>query len=385
METNRPISSDQAKPETSARGASRAGALRLLLGGPQLKESFALSMQPALGSHCLAGLQAAVTALVALPLFQLSPWPHLSGFAALGAPVALFGRFATGKCRVLIVLRCVLVQVCAVFLMSTASWLVEPPAARLIILALLSGLLFFVATGAGLNLPGPLIFVLAASASLDTISAWEIVFEQTLATAAVAGLAVLICCVTEIVRHRPKEEMPGVAPLQPLRHRLLVAARVAAGTAAAMLLAYGLNAAHPGWAAVGVVAVMQGAHLRINMNRAVQRTIGTACGALVAWPLLACQPSIWAIILALACLMVVTEVVIGWNYALGPLAITPMALLMSQLSSPDAITVAAVPERILDTLLGAVVAIVIAVLYSTFDDRLHLANHHARAGRNADS
>jgi len=44
-----------------------------------------------------------------------------------------------------------------------------------------------------------------------------------------------------------------------------------------------------------------------------------------------------------------------------------------------------VPERILDTLLGAVVAIVIAVLYSTFDDRLHLANHHARAGRNADS
>lgn len=84
--------------------------------------------------------------------------------------------------------------------------------------------------------------------------------------------------------------------------------------------------------------------------------------------------------------MVLTEVIIGWNYALGQLAVTPMALVMSQLSAPDAVTVSVVPERILDTLLGAGVAIVIVVVCSTLADRMHLANHNgARSTRKSTS
>ncbi len=375
METKQQRPSARRRNDTATKGARRLDALWLLLRFAQLKESFTLSVQPSLRLHFLAGLQAAATALISLPLFQLSPWAHLLGFAALGAPVALFGRFAARGRRPPLVLQCALLQTGAVFLMSAASWLIEPAVARLVVLAVLSGLLFFISISARLGLPGPLIFVLAASASMGTVTSWQMIIEQGSATGIVAGLAVLICWLTEIVRDQVDDEISFQAPLQSLRHRLLVAARVVAGAAAAVLLAWALSATHPGWAAVGLVAVMQGSQLHINMNRAIQRTIGTACGALIAWPILAQHPSVWIMILILAFFMFVTEVIIGWNYALGQLSVTPMALIMSQLPAPNAITIAVVPERIVDTLLGAGVAIAIVVLCSTLNDRMQLANH----------
>ncbi|WP_455274909.1 FUSC family protein [Rhizobium herbae] len=375
MKTKQPRPSGAKQNDSEMTGARRMDALGQLLRCSQFKESFTLSVQPSLRLHFLAGLQAATTAVISLALFQLSPWAYLLGFAVLGAPVALFGRFATRRRRTPLVFQCALLQVGAVFVMSVASWLMEPVVARLVILALLSGLFFFISIGARLGMPGPLIFVFAASASMGTPTSWQAIIEQTSATGVVAGLAVLICYLTEIVRVQVDDGIPFQMPLQSLRDRMLAAARVVAGAAAAMLLALALSASHPGWAAVGLVAVMQGSDLRINMNRAVQRTIGTACGALIAWPILAQHPSVWVMISILAFFMFVTEIIIGWNYALGQLSVTPMALIMSQLPTPNAITVAVVPERILDTLLGAAVAIAIAVLCSTLADRMHLANH----------
>lgn len=386
MKSEQPESRHAKRNDTSVTGFRRLDALWLLLRISQLKESFALSVQPSLQLHFWVGLQAAITALIALSAFELSPWAHLLGFAALGAPVALFGRFATRRRRIPLISYCALLQTGAVFLMSTVSWLIEPLLVKLAILAMVSGLLFFTATSARLSLPGPVIFVFAASAAIGQASSWQVIVEQTAATGVVAGLAIVICYLTDIVRYRFDDGASLKVQVQSLRHRMLTAARVAAGAATAMLLAYGLSANHPGWAAVGLVAVMQGSHLHINMNRAVQRTIGTTSGALIAWPVLAHHPSVWLMILILALLMVLTEVIIGWNYALGQLAVTPMALVMSQLSAPDAVTVSVVPERILDTLLGAGVAIVIVVVCSTLADRMHLANHNgARSTRKSTS
>ncbi|MGQ3214522.1 MAG: hypothetical protein ACT6U0_02320 [Shinella sp.] len=79
------------RPELPAR---RRDAARHLLHPLQLRGSMALSPLPCLRNAVLAGFQAAITAEIALPLFHLSPWSHLIGFASLGALVALFGRFA---------------------------------------------------------------------------------------------------------------------------------------------------------------------------------------------------------------------------------------------------------------------------------------------------
>lgn len=71
----------------------------------------------------------------------------------------------------------------------------------------------------------------------------------------------------------------------------------------------------------------------------------------------------------------ITEVIIGYNYALGQITITPMALLMTYLAAPAASASEMVIERVFDTMLGAVLGIVFAVVFSTFDDRRYLARH----------
>ena len=66
----------------------RLDAARHLLSPDHLLASFALGRQPHLRNSLLAGLQAGLTVVIALPLFYLSPYAHLVGFAALGALVA---------------------------------------------------------------------------------------------------------------------------------------------------------------------------------------------------------------------------------------------------------------------------------------------------------
>lgn len=101
---------------------------------------------------------------------------------------------------------------------------------------------------------------------------------------------------------------------------------------------------------MGALAVLQATHLHINMNRALQRTVGTTVGAVLAWLLLIQDPSVWILIAVLVALQILTEV-IGANYALGQV-VTPMALLMTHLAAPQAGGPAMAPERVLDTLLG---------------------------------
>lgn len=77
----------------------------------------------------------------------------------------------------------------------------------------------------------------------------------------------------------------------------------------------------------------------------------------------------------LALLQILTEIVIGLNYGLGQVLVTPMALLMTHLAAPAA-DASLAPERVADTLLGALIGIVIAVALSTLEDRRQLAHHH---------
>ncbi|MCC2595731.1 FUSC family protein [Pusillimonas sp. MFBS29] len=131
------------------------------------------------------------------------------------------------------------------------------------------------------------------------------------------------------------------------------------------------------WAAIGATAVMQGAHLHLTMNRSLQRMAGTVLGACIVWAILAQNPSFWAIAIAVVFFQYITEVVIGFNYALGQVAITPMALLMTHLAAPVAHSNMPV-ERVIDTIVGAAIGIIFAVIFSTVDDHAYLARRHGK-------
>ena len=111
-----------ASQSPSQPSARRIDAARRLLHPDVFRSSMALSPQPTLGISALAGLQAAATMAIALPLIHLSPWAHLIGYGGLGALVALFGRFAPGSSRNRIVAKAELCQAVAVLAMSLAGW-----------------------------------------------------------------------------------------------------------------------------------------------------------------------------------------------------------------------------------------------------------------------
>jgi len=372
-----PATAQDAERTLSSR---RRDAARHLLHPRQWSDSMLLSLQPSLRNATLAGLQAAITAALALPMVHLSPWSHLIGFASLGALVALFGRFAPSRKRIRILLLCGLCQVLAVLVMSAAAWLGAPTGVQLVMLALACGLFLFVSVTGQFGAPGPLIFVFAAGASTSDGLAFQQVVERTAATAAVAALAWIVCAASEALRHLPSPERPfPVEPERPLSHRLMAAARSAAGAGIAIFASHALGASHPAWAAMGALAVMQGAHLHITMSRALQRMAGTLVGAMLAWALLTQAPSVWLVISVLVGLQLLTEMVIGINYAFGQVFVTPMALLMTYLGAARTVGPEMAPERVLDTILGAMVGIAMAVLLSTIDDRRHLAERSRAA------
>jgi hypothetical protein len=102
--------------------ASRRDTLRHLLNRHQLRESLLLAPQSVWSNSALAGLQAGLVVLIALPLVHLSPWPAMIGYGALGALVTLFGRFAPKARRSGILIQCALWQVLAVLSMSLGHW-----------------------------------------------------------------------------------------------------------------------------------------------------------------------------------------------------------------------------------------------------------------------
>ncbi|MBN9674174.1 FUSC family protein [Salipiger bermudensis] len=352
----------------------RIDVARHLLRADALRGSLAFQAQPSLRNSCLAGFQAALTVAIALPLFHLSAFAHLIGFAALGALVALFGRFEATKGRNRVVLLAALCQVSAVLAMSTASWLGVPPLLELLLLALACGLYFFIAVTGRFGPPGALIFVFAAGAALAPVGSGAEVLARGAATGAVALLAWAICGLTEWLRHLPDEtrRFPSEAA-RPMGHRLTASLRIVLGALIALLVSHALGADHPVWAAMGALAVLQGPQLHINFHRALQRMAGAVVGATFAWLILVQEPSVWTIIALLFALQFATELVIGSNYGLGQVFITPMALLMSHLAAPAAAGAGMAPERVLDTLLGASVGIALAILLSTLDDRHHVA------------
>ncbi|MCD2173958.1 FUSC family protein [Rhizobium sp. C4] len=372
--------------EASSLAVRRLDAAGHLVKPHQFRESLAVNIRAWDRNSVLVGVQASLASAITLVSWLVSPWPQLAGVAALGALAVLFGRFAPEGQRGRVVLTCAFWLIVGVVGMSVASRLGAAMPVRLGLLAFACGFFFFVVNTARLGPPGALIFVFAAGAAMGDVASWQEVGERGLAMVVSGALAWLICVAGERLRHAAPPGAPTpIEPVRPLPHRLIAAGRISLGAAIAVFAAHAFGSSHPGWAALGSLAVMQGTHLHISMNRALQRMAGTVLGAGLVWIILTQGPSVWTVIALVVCLQFVIEMVIGANYALGQIFITPLALLMAHLASNGADGATMVAERVFDTVAGACIGIVVAVICSTVDDRAQLARHHAaRSGQAAD-
>jgi hypothetical protein len=359
-------------PDTPSIDISRLAAAKHLTSRHHMRGSFGIMPQTKVRNSLLAGVQAALALIIALPLFALSSYSHLIGFAALGSLCALFGRYAPKAQRVRILAECCAVQTGAVILMSAIGWAGASEALKLSALALCCGLFYWIALARAFGPPGPLIFIFAAGAAMHTPDSLDDIAARGLATGGVALLALILCAISEAIRHAEPEQLPP-APLldQNAIQRGAIKSIVAA--AISIFAANGLGAEHPMWAAMATMAVLQAPRLNHALHRVVQRSAGTMVGTMLIWMLLSMEPNIWVIFAVLALLQIATEVVIGANYGLGQIFVTPMALLMTFIAAQPSDANAMIVERIWDTLLGAVIGLLIALIWSSVQERSGLS------------
>ncbi|MFG2352552.1 FUSC family protein [Streptomyces sp. NPDC048521] len=153
-------------------------------------------------------------------------------------------------------------------------------------------------------------------------------------------------------------------PRRPLRHRLApfapLAARTAIGCALAGYASLALGVGRPYWALVTAASLYQ-ANVTLTWSRGVQRVVGNLVGVL-AFAALAPLAHLHPAALVLCCLALNfgAEALIGRNYWLGSVCVTPMALLITEFArtqDPGQL----MTERVADTLVGALAGFVAAV------------------------
>ena len=147
----------------------------------------------------------------------------------------------------------------------------------------------------------------------------------------------------------------GGAPARgPQRVRVLVAGLVATAS----------GIGHPYWAMVSAAVPLAARDLLPQVVRGLHRIIGTAVGLVVAAALLALGLGDLALILVVVALQATAELLVGRNYALALVAITPLALLMVHLAAPVPAAVL-LADRGVETVIGVWVGLAIGWLTRT--------------------
>ncbi len=306
------------------------------------------------GAHRVA-LRAGVSVLVPLLAVLAVDRPDWSLYAAFGAFTALYGRNHVHLSRAAMQASAGAALTVSVVLgvlvgsLESRAWAAVPVAA---VIAALGAVL---AAAQDWHPPGPifLVFGFGAVASVPHAVA------DVPAAVAVAGLsslfALLVGNLGSFFRRRKSRpaRLRHVWTWEPARYAVAVLLSGATATA--------IGIGHPYWAMVAAVAPLSAPGVTAQLVRAGHRIVGTLLGLLTSAALLAPGLSPAATVLVVAGLQIVTELLVGRNYGLALLFITPMALLMGQLVAARP-TGSLLFDRGVETVIGALIGGAIVLL-----------------------
>lgn len=134
--------------------------------------------------------------------------------------------------------------------------------------------------------------------------------------------------------------------------------RLGSCLALAMVFVLLLDGAHSTWVALTVVIVVQTDH-DAALARTVQRGLGTVLGVTLGALVLAALP-MWALVAIAAVVGAVRGHLKAANYTAYALVMTPLVVIITGLSHPR--TEALLAERVLDTVLGCLISLVVGHL-----------------------
>lgn len=238
-------------------------------------------------------------------------------------------------------------------LVSTAQVFVVP------LLGVLAMLVAVLCSRYGVGPPGNVFFVMVASVA--AYSAWEpsriLISVAWFAAGALLACAWAYCASAILLRRRAPGAVPATAAETPTS-LLQSGTVVGISVALCLFLAHALDLERPYWVPVSCLAVMQGATLRDVWHRKIHRLAGTVVGLLLASALLDLPLTTWGLVGVVALLMFLIETSIVRHYAVAVVFITPLTILLSEVSTHGQVDARAVMEsRMLDTVLGCVIGL----------------------------
>ncbi|WP_406352166.1 FUSC family protein [Streptomyces sp. NBC_01635] len=159
------------------------------------------------------------------------------------------------------------------------------------------------------------------------------------------------------------DELLGAAAERAIPHRSLwsrlgpltpIVVRTALGCGLAGYASLALGVGRPYWALTTAAALYQ-ANITLTWSRTVQRVVGNLVGVLV-FAAVAPVADLGPLALVLCCLVFNfgAEALIGRNYWLGSVCVTPLALLVTEFPGYQG-TGSLITDRVVDTLVGALV------------------------------
>ncbi|MDN4479209.1 FUSC family protein [Demequina lignilytica] len=224
--------------------------------------------------------------------------------------------------------------------------------------------------GYRLGPPGPLFPVIVYGMSAHAVAGGE--SPLTLVGWVAAGCAfAVIASIAPLIRrtHWHVEPRPLRVLLAPpewdrgARELVIRTAIVAVvGTAVSLLYTDPERAYWTVAAGVVVVGIVPGRGIAVS--RGLHRTVGTLAGALAFLAIGSLPPNPWLLAAILAALQFITEMSITRHYAVATAAVTPLALTIVTSATGDFGTHAVIGERVLDTVVGAGLAVLTALVHA---------------------
>ena len=312
-------------------------------------------------------LQAALSIAVPSVGFALVGHPALGLLASSGAFVALYLGHRSRRWRARL-----LPLVAAGLLVASGAGILSSSGAIASVIAIAAIAILATALCLGLNVgpPGALFFVLVSGVSNHLaapasrggagIDGW-LAFGLLALGCLIAYLIVLAPLVLPASRRRDSAVHVGQsAPrfgFDAVSRVILLRVSVAVVLASAIALPLGVQRGY--WVVVTVVAILQnGPRLSLTAVRTVHRIVGTLIGIGLFAAITGFQPSGVVLGLLLATLQFIVELLIIRNYGLALAFITPLALTLALHGTQRPIT-DEVGERVLDTLVGAAIALIV--------------------------
>lgn len=128
-----------------------------------------------------------------------------------------------------------------------------------------------------------------------------------------------------------------------------------------------LALSNPYWVPISCAAILQGATFRMVWHRNVHRIVGTVIGMFLASAIFSFHPSALMLALCVCVLQTIVEMLIVKNYGLAVIFITPLTVIMAEITTSGVDATLLLEHRLIDIVLGSVIGFVGGAIFHRSD------------------